>query len=298
MSVLSEISRSPQPSAAGVRETSPRRPHIATRPDRQAVAKHSDTPVEEIREASRELFHRLAVLDEGTREYQRVRNRLIELNMALVRFAAGRFRRHADQMEDILQVATIGLIKAVDRFDPDFGTEFTTFAIPTITGEIKRFFRDASWAVRVPRRLQELRLDMAKATEALAAELDRAPTVAELAARLETTEEEVIEARVAANAHTASSLDAQMADEEGEGTAWTRHVGLEDPALEGVENLTSLKPLIARLPERERTILAMRFGGDMTQAQIGTELGLSQMHISRLLNRALTGLRRQLLADD
>ncbi|MBY8889474.1 SigB/SigF/SigG family RNA polymerase sigma factor, partial [Streptomyces sp. PTM05] len=203
--------------------------------------------------------------------------------------AAKRFSHRAEQMEDMLQVGTIGLIKAVDRFDPDYGVEFVTFAMPTIVGEIKRFFRDTSWAVRVPRRLQELRIDLAKATDALAIELDRAPTVAELAARLGIEEEEVLEAQVAANAYTASSLDAPATDgdNDDEGTSWAHRTGDEDPALEGVENLTALKPLIAALPERDRAILSMRFGADMTQAAIGAELGISQMHVSRLLTRTL-----------
>ncbi len=277
----------------------PARAAEAATPDwRPAWADSGSASVSEIREVSRTLFRRLAGLEEGTSDYQYVRNTLIEMNMALVRFAARRFNNHADQMEDIVQVATIGLIKAVDRFDPDYGTEFVTFAMPTITGEIKRFFRDTSWAVRVPRRLQELRGDLARATEALFTELDRAPTVAELAERLRIEEDEVIEAQLAANAYTANSLDAQLPGEENdEGSAWGYRVGLDDPALEGVENLTALKPLIARLPERERTILAMRFSGDMTQAAIGAELGLSQMHVSRLLSRALTTLRGQLLSD-
>ncbi len=277
------------PPASGLDAPAPVRPDAGT--------DGANTSVSEIREVSRELFRRLTVLEEGTSEYQYARNTLIELNMTLVRFAAKRFRSHGDQMEDIIQVGTIGLIKAVDRFDPDFGTEFVTFAMPTITGEIKRFFRDTSWAVRVPRRLQELRLDLARTTDALAAELDRSPTVAELAERLAITEEEVIEAQFAANAYTASSIDAQMTDDDDEGTAWAHRIGAEDPGLEGVENLTALKPLIAELPERERTILAMRFSGDMTQAAIGDELGLSQMHISRLLTRALATLRRQLLTE-
>ncbi|MDI5964402.1 RNA polymerase sigma factor SigF [Streptomyces sp. SL13] len=256
-----------------------------------------ETPVSEIKEVSRTLFRRLAALEEGTGEYQYVRGTLIELNMTLVRFAAKRFSNHADQMEDIIQVGTIGLIKAVDRYDPDYGTEFVTFAMPTIVGEMKRFFRDTSWAVHVPRRLQELRIDLAKTNDLLAAELDRAPTVAELAARLEVSEEEVIEAQVAANAHTASSIDAQIGDEEDEGTAWATRIGFEDPALEGIENLNALKPLIAELPERERAILSMRFGADMTQAAIGAELGLSQMHISRLLSTTLNRLRRRLLTE-
>ncbi|MDI5964389.1 RNA polymerase sigma factor SigF [Streptomyces sp. SL13] len=254
--------------------------------------------VSDVRDMSRTLFRRLATLEEGTEEYQYVRSTLIELNTTLVRYAAKRFSNHADQMEDILQVGTIGLIKAVDRYDPDYGTEFVTFAMPTILGEMKRFFRDTSWAVHVPRRLQELRIDLAKTTEALAAELDRAPTVAELSARLEVPEEEVIEAQVAANAHTAGSIDAQIGgDDDDEGPSWTHRLGFTDPALESVENVTALAPLIAGLPERERAILSMRFGADMTQSAIGAELGVSQMHVSRILTRTLARLRRQLLAD-
>jgi RNA polymerase sigma-B factor len=255
------------------------------------------TSVADVREMSRGMFARLAVLEEGTGEYQYVRNTLIELNMMLVRYAARRFGNHADQMEDILQVGTIGLIKAVDRYDPDYGTEFVTFAMPTILGEIKRFFRDTNWAVHVPRRLQELRIDLAKATDALSAQLGRSPTVAELAGRLRLTEEEIIEAQVASNAYSTSSIDAPADDDDEDGATWAARIGTEDPALEGVVNLTALKPLIAGLPERERTILSMRFGEDMTQSAIGAELGLSQMHISRLLTRTLATLRRRLLTE-
>ncbi len=254
--------------------------------------------VSDVREMSKALFRRLHVLEEGTGEYQYVRGTLIELNMTLVRYAAKRFSNHADQMEDIVQVGTIGLIKAVDRYDPDYGTEFVTFAMPTILGEMKRFFRDTSWAVHVPRRLQELRIDLAKATEALSAELDRSPTVAELSARLDVSEEEVIEAQIAANAHTAGSIDAQIGgDDDDDGPSWTHRIGFEDPALEGVENVTALAPLIAELPERERAILSMRFGADMTQAAIGAELGVSQMHVSRILSRTLARLRRRMLVE-
>ncbi|MDI5967811.1 RNA polymerase sigma factor SigF [Streptomyces sp. SL13] len=255
-------------------------------------------PVSEIREVSRTLFQRLGALEEGTQEYQYVRNTLIELNMTLVRFAAKRFSNRSEQMEDILQVGTIGLIKAVDRYDLDYSTEFVTFAMPTIVGEIKRFFRDTSWAVHVPRRLQEMRIDLAKATDLLAAELDRSPTVAELAVHLGIDEEAVIEAQVASNAYTAGSIDAQVGDEDDEGTAWTQRIGFDDPAYEGVENLTALKPLIDKLPDRERRILALRFSADLTQAEIGAELGLSQMHISRLLSNTLRTLRNGLLPKD
>jgi len=161
------------------------------------------------RALSKTLFARLQSLEEGTPEYSYVRNTLVELNLALVKFAASRFRTRSEPMEDIVQVGTIGLIKAIDRFELSRGVEFPTFAMPTIVGEIKRFFRDTSWSVRVPRRLQELRLDLAKAGDELAQKLDRAPTVAELAERLKLPEHEIIEGMAASNAYTATSLDAQ-----------------------------------------------------------------------------------------
>ncbi|MFI8187073.1 SigB/SigF/SigG family RNA polymerase sigma factor [Actinacidiphila glaucinigra] len=254
------------------------------------------TPLE-VRQVSKVMFARLAKLEEGTQEYQYVRNTLIEMNVSLVRFAARRFSQRAEQMEDILQVGTIGLIKAIDRFDPDYGTEFVTFALPTIVGEMKRFFRDTSWSVHVPRRLQEGRLDLAKATDALAAELDRTPTVGELAERLSVSEEEVLETMAAANAYTAASLDAPPPQESaGSGTAWTDRFGYDDARLDKVDDLHALKPLLDELPERDRLIISMRFGQDMTQAQIGRELGVSQMHVSRLLSRILTRLRDQMVA--
>jgi RNA polymerase sigma-B factor len=239
-------------------------------------------------------------LDEGTREYQYVRNTLIELNLALVRFAAGRFRTRSEPMEDIVQVGTIGLIKAIDRFDAQREVEFPTFAMPTIIGEIKRFFRDTSWAVHVPRRLQELRLHLAKATDELAQRLDHAPTTAELAGFLDITEAEVREGLIAANGYSAGSVDSgSPSGEEGDtGTAYTDRLGELDPALEGVENLESLKPLMAQLCDRDRRIISMKFGAEMTQSQIGVELGISQMHVSRLLARALGTLRTHLLTEN
>ncbi|MFX4290960.1 MULTISPECIES: RNA polymerase sigma factor SigF [Streptomyces] len=248
------------------------------------------------RALSKNLFERLRSVEEGTAEYSYVRNTLIELNLALVKFAASRFRSRSEPMEDIVQVGTIGLIKAIDRFDPDRGVEFPTFAMPTIVGEIKRFFRDTSWSVRVPRRLQELRLDLAKAGDELAQKLDRAPTVAELAERLQLSHEEIIEGMAASNAYTASSLDAQPEEDEGEGALADR-IGYEDHGLEGIEYIESLKPLIAELPPRDRQILSLRFVGNMTQSEIGEELGISQMHVSRLLGRTLSRLRRGLLTE-
>jgi RNA polymerase sigma-B factor len=249
------------------------------------------------RALSKTLFARLQSLEEGSAEYSYVRNTLVELNLALVKFAASRFRTRSEPMEDIVQVGTIGLIKAIDRFELSRGVEFPTFALPTITGEIKRFFRDTSWSVRVPRRLQELRLDLAKASDELAQQLDRAPTVRELADRLDLPEHEIIEGMAASNAYTAGSLDAQPADDDPEGALADR-IGYEDHDLEGIEYIASLKPLIARLTPRDRTILSLRFVGNLTQSEIGEELGISQMHVSRLLTRTLARLRQGLLVEE
>ncbi|WP_406500423.1 RNA polymerase sigma factor SigF [Streptomyces sp. NBC_00846] len=249
------------------------------------------------RALSKTLFERLESLEEGTHEYAYVRNTLVELNLALVKFAASRFRSRSEPMEDIIQVGTIGLIKAIDRFELSRGVEFLTFAMPTIVGEIKRFFRDTSWSVRVPRRLQELRLDLAKAGDELAQQLDRSPTVGELADRLGITNDEVVEGMAASNAYTASSLDAKPGEDDHEGALADR-IGYEDHGLEGIEYVESLKPLIASLPGRDRTILSLRFVANMTQSEIGEELGISQMHVSRLLSRTLVRLRKGLTLEE
>ncbi|MFF8600585.1 RNA polymerase sigma factor SigF [Streptomyces sp. NPDC015232] len=260
-------------------------------------------PLDEIapqdaRALSKNLFARLGELEEGTHEYAYVRNTLIELNLALVKFAASRFRTRSEPMEDIVQVGTIGLIKAIDRFELTRGVEFPTFAMPTIIGEIKRFFRDTSWSVHVPRRLQELRLDLAKAGDELSQRLDRAPTVEELARELGIGTDEVVEGMAAANAYTASSLDAPQEESDSDGSTLADRLGYEDHGLEGIEYVESLKPLIASLPPRERRILSLRFTAGLTQSEIGEELGISQMHVSRLLARTLARLRRGLTAEE
>ncbi|MDX2561958.1 RNA polymerase sigma factor SigF [Streptomyces sp. TX20-6-3] len=259
-------------------------------PDALAVAP------KDARVLSKVFFQELAVLEEGTHEYQYARNTLIEMNMSLVRYAAGRFRHRGDEMEDIVQVGMIGLIKAIDRFELSREVEFTTFAVPYIVGEIKRFFRDTSWSVHVPRRLQEARVELAKATEELSTRLGRTPTVKELAELMSLTEEEVTEARLASNGYNSSSLDAALSGENEDGEAsLADFIGSEDPAMELVEDFHALAPLIAELDERDRQILHMRFVEELTQAQIGEHLGCSQMHVSRLLSRTVQRLRRGLL---
>ncbi|MFE9629868.1 SigB/SigF/SigG family RNA polymerase sigma factor [Streptomyces sp. NPDC006463] len=258
------------------------------------------------RELSKAFFRRLRELTEGTAEYQYVRNTLIEMNASLVQYAVRRFRNRGDggDIDDIVQVGTIGLIKAIDRFDPARENEFSTLAMPYITGEIKRHFRDTSWAVRVPRRLQELRIDIAKAKETLTIELDRSPTVADLAGHLGLSEEEVIEGLFAANGHTSGSLDAPQAAhcEYGgghtEGHSLADVMGEEEPAMELVEDIQTLAPLLEQLTDRERRMLRMRFGEELTQAQIGAALGISQMQVSRLLTRLLEHLRASMLKDE
>ena len=251
------------------------------------------------RELSRQFFQRLTELEEGTHEYQYARNTLIEMNMSLVRFAAGRFRGRGDEMEDLVQTGMIGLIKAIDRFELSREVEFTSFALPYIVGEIKRFFRDTTWAVHVPRRLQELRVELAKAREELGSRLDREPTVAELATLMNISEREVIEAQIAANGYNSSSLDAALTGDGPEGgeAVLADFIGVEEDGLRLVEDFQSLAPLMAELGERDREILHMRFVEEATQAEIGERLGCSQMHVSRLIKRIIARLREGMLGE-
>ncbi|WP_086731784.1 sigma-70 family RNA polymerase sigma factor, partial [Streptomyces fradiae] len=213
-----------------------------------------NVPPKDARALTKLFLEQLAVLEEGTHEYQYARNTLIEMNMSLVRYAAGRFRSRGDEMDDIVQVGMIGLIKAIDRFELSREVEFTTFAVPYIVGEIKRFFRDTSWAVHVPRRLQEARVELARATEELRSRLGRTPTVRELSELMNLSEDEVIEARLASNGYNSSSLDAAIGGDETGETALADFIGAEDPAMELVEDFQSLAPLISRLDERDRLI--------------------------------------------
>jgi RNA polymerase sigma-B factor len=249
------------------------------------------------RTQARELFERLTQLPAGDPERTRIRATLVELHLPLVEYLARRFRNRGEWLDDLTQVATIGLIKSIDRFDLERGVEFSTYATPTIVGEIKRHFRDKGWAVRVPRRLQELKLSLTKAIGDLAQREGRAPTVSELAAHLQMSEEEVLEGLESANAYSTVSLDAPDSGDE-DAPAVADSLGMIDDALEGVEYRESLKPLLERLPPREKKILLLRFFGNMTQSQIAAELGISQMHVSRLLARTLAQLREGLTIDD
>jgi len=246
---------------------------------------------------ARELFRRMAELDPDDPARKDIRDRLVRMHLPLVEHLARRFRNRGEPLDDLTQVATIGLIKSVDRFDPLRGVEFSTYATPTVIGEIKRHFRDKGWAVRVPRRLQELRLSLTAATAELSQRNGRSPTVAELAVQLGISEEEVLEGLESANAYSTLSLDVPESGDD-ESPAVADSLGSEDEALEGVEYRESLKPLLEQLSPREKRILLLRFFGNMTQSQIADEIGISQMHVSRLLARTLAQLREKLLVDE
>ncbi|MCN9240045.1 SigB/SigF/SigG family RNA polymerase sigma factor [Streptomyces sp. RY43-2] len=248
------------------------------------------------RSGARAMFVELRGLKKDSQEYAELRNRLVRMHLPLVEHLARRFRNRGEPLDDLTQVATIGLIKSVDRFDPERGVEFSTYATPTVVGEIKRHFRDKGWAVRVPRRLQELRLALTTATAELSQQHGRSPTVHELAQKLAISEEEVLEGLESANAYSTLSLDVPDTDDESPAVADT--LGAEDEALEGVEYRESLKPLLEDLPPREKRILLLRFFGNMTQSQIAQEVGISQMHVSRLLARTLAQLREKLLVEE
>ncbi|WP_030379390.1 MULTISPECIES: RNA polymerase sigma factor SigF [unclassified Streptomyces] len=275
----------------GVRET-PQHTEHAPHGQHAQHAQHDPTD----RSGARAMFVELRALPAGSPEYAELRNRLVRMHLPLVEHLARRFRNRGEPLDDLTQVATIGLIKSVDRFDPDRGVEFSTYATPTVVGEIKRHFRDKGWAVRVPRRLQELRLALTTATAELSQLHGRSPTVHELAEKLAISEEEVLEGLESANAYSTLSLDVPDTDDESPAVADT--LGAEDEALEGVEYRESLKPLLEDLPPREKRILLLRFFANMTQSQIAQEVGISQMHVSRLLARTLAQLREKLLVEE
>jgi len=217
-----------------------------------------------------------------------LRDELLGELLPIVHHVASRYRNRGEPAADLEQVGTIGLMLALDRFDPERGHAFLSFAVPTITGEIRRHFRDRTWSMRVPRALKDLQGPVREAVVELSPKLGRAPRPSEIAAHLTVTTDLVIEALHAAHAHTADSLDAQTYSN---GQPLAAHVGRLDTALDMVENRGALAAAFAQLSERERRILVLRFFDDMTQTQIGARLGISQMHVSRLLARALATLR-------
>ncbi len=242
---------------------------------------------------SAELFTELNGDHTGQSARRTARDDLVHLHLPLVEHCARRFRNRGEPFEDLVQVGTIGLLKSIDRFDSDRGVEFSTYATPTIIGEIKRYFRDKGWAIRVPRRLQELRMQIGATTAELTQSLGRSPTPRELAEAIGCSVEEIIEGIESSNAYSTLSLDASDDGDE-MGGSMLDAIGVEDENLEHVEIRESLKPLLDALEPREKKILLLRFFKNRTQTQIAEEIGVSQMHVSRLLSRTLEQLRSSL----
>jgi RNA polymerase sigma-B factor len=225
-----------------------------------------------------------------------LRDQLVEAHMPLVVYLARRFSGRNEPMNDLVQVGSIGLLKAIDRFDPERGLEFSTYATPTILGEIKRHFRDTGWLIHVPRRAQELQTTVNTARADLSQELGRAPTVRELAERIQVDEDAVLEALDAARAYSGVPLDVLAAP--GESVPEHPMLGILDAGFEQVEQRALLRDVIAKLPETEREILLLRFVANKTQTEIAAIVGVSQMQVSRLVARGLKRLRASLGADE
>jgi RNA polymerase sigma-B factor len=254
----------------------------------------SDARLEGARRRNTQLFG--VFRDQTATEATRLaaREGLVTLHLPLVQHCARRFRNRGEPFEDLVQVGTIGLIKSIDRFDLGRGVEFSTYATPTIIGEIKRYFRDKGWAIRVPRRLQELRMQIGTTTAEITQTLGRSPTPRELAEAIGCTVEEIIEGIESSNAYSTLSLDATDDNGEDGGVSMLEMMGLDDEELEQIEIRESIKPLLEALPAREKRILLLRFFKNKTQSEIATEIGISQMHVSRLLSRTLDQLRESL----
>src|SRR5579864_2857497 len=242
------------------------------------------------REQTRALFAQFT----ETRD-SKLREELVVAHLNLVRYLAVRFANRGEALDDLIQVGTVGLIKAIDRFDTGRGVEFTTYATPTIIGEIKRYFRDKGWAVRVPRRLQELNLAVNRAVEHVSVELGRAATVSDLAKRLGATDEEIIEAQELGQAYNLLSLDSELSvDGDAKSTTLLDYLGREDAELALLEDRANLERAFTILDKRERIIIFLRFYENMSQTEVAKRLSVSQMHVSRLQQRALDKLKRYL----
>ncbi|MEO8106821.1 MAG: SigB/SigF/SigG family RNA polymerase sigma factor [Actinomycetes bacterium] len=246
--------------------------------------------------AARVLFVQLHAPGVSEGDKLAIRERLVRGHLGLVQHLARRYDGRGEPTEDLIQVGSLGLLKAIERFDLNHDVEFVSFAVPTVLGEIKRHFRDKGWSIRVPRQVQEVRLAVGKVTEQLTHELSRSPTIAELAERLGIGEDDVIAGLEGAQAYRPQPLD-PAADPEANAPALVDVLGVTEPQFDRVEIRATLRPLLEALPERERRLLEMRFFREMTQTEIAGELGISQMHVSRLLSQTLARLRQELDAS-
>jgi RNA polymerase sigma-B factor len=241
-----------------------------------------------------DMFRELAGVPADSMEFQRQRDKIVERCLPLADHIARRFEGRGEPRDDLVQVARVGLVNAVVRFDIEAGSDFVSFAVPTIMGEVRRHFRDNSWSVKVPRRLKELHLRLGAATADLSQRLGRAPTATELAGELGMDRDEVIEGLVAGSSYNTLSIDSGGGNDDDDARAIADTLGDVDAGLDQIENRESLRPLLEALPERERTVLVLRFFESMTQTQIAERVGISQMHVSRLLSKSLARLRDQL----
>ncbi|MPZ65797.1 MAG: SigB/SigF/SigG family RNA polymerase sigma factor [Pseudonocardiaceae bacterium] len=239
------------------------------------------------------LFTEFVSLPADDPRRAKLRDELVAGHLPVARHIARRFAHRGEPQDDLEQVAILGLIQAVDRYQPDRGSDFLSFAVPTITGEVRRHFRDHAWAMRVPRRLKDLHVSLGTAISELSQRVGRAPTATELARHLDLPREEIFEGLEAASAYRSSSLDDLLTADQ-DTAALEGVVGEADAELDRVEYRTTLAPLLEQLSDRERAILKLRFFGGMTQSQIAQQIGLSQMHVSRLLSRTLARLRSEL----
>ena len=239
-----------------------------------------------------DMFRHLTTLDEQSREYQRQRDAIIERCLPLADHIARRYRNRGEPLEDLVQVARLGLIQAVNRFDAGNGADFLAFAVPTVMGEVRRYFRDHGWSVKVPRRLKELGAQLKRSREELTQQLGRAPTANEIASDLAIDREEVVQAQIAYSAYSTFSSDApDLGAGDDERPSVIDSFGVVDANLDKVIDVETVRPLLTALPERQQTVLMLRFFENMTQTQIAERLGISQMHVSRLLDRSLVTLR-------
>jgi RNA polymerase sigma-B factor len=281
--------------AAKTSEESEAQPEDATPQEESAAPREDATPKEEPRRRP----------SGGTREDRRLliryhhegdasaREELVERFLPLARQLARRYQRQNEPLDDLMQVASMGLVKAIDRFDPERGTAFSTYAVPTILGELKRYFRDSGWAVHVPRGMQERVMKLDQASQELHRKLGRSPSASELGDELGLSSEEVLEAMEAASAYDAISLEEQRGSDsrDSQEPTYADSLGSEEERYELVEYGASIAPTMKALSERERLILHLRFVEDLTQSEIADRIGVSQMHVSRLIRRALARLR-------
>jgi len=240
------------------------------------------------------MFRELARHDADSPDFRDCKDRIVQRCLPLASHIARRFEGRGESRDDLVQVARVGLVNAVTRFDVEAGSDFISFAVPTIMGEVRRYFRDNSWSVRVPRRLKELHLRLGVATAELSQRLGRAPTASELAGELELSRDEVVEGLVAGSSYNTLSIDSGGSSDEGDVRSIAETLGEVDAGMNRIEDREALRPLLESLPERERVVLVLRFFESMTQTQIAERVGISQMHVSRLLARSLAKLRDQL----